>query len=62
MTYLLQSPLAAVRDPEEALALLDQPHWRSQADTFEFNEVLATAYHKITAIAKPSIPCAKLST
>lgn len=44
--YLLESDLPAVRDPKEALALLDPPRWRSQADTFEFNEVLAKAYHE----------------
>jgi eukaryotic-like serine/threonine-protein kinase len=46
VTYLLESPLPAVRDPKEALALLDQPRWRGQADTFEFNEVLAMAYRE----------------
>ncbi len=46
VTYLLESPLRAVRDPKEALALLDQPRWRGQADTFEFNEVLADAYYE----------------
>ncbi len=45
-TYLLESALPAVRDPKEALALLDQPRWQRQADTFEFNEVLAKAYHE----------------
>jgi hypothetical protein len=46
VTYLLESALPSVRDPREALALLDQPRWRGQADTFEFNEVLAEAYHE----------------
>jgi Flp pilus assembly protein TadD len=46
VTYLLESALPAVRDPKEALALLDQPRWQRQADTFEFNEVLAKAYHE----------------
>jgi len=46
VTYLLESALPAVRDPKEALALLEQPRWRGQADTFEFNEVLAKAYHE----------------
>jgi len=46
VTYLLESALPAVRDPKEALALLDQQRWQRQADTFEFNEVLAKAYHE----------------
>lgn len=46
VTYLLESALPTVRNPKEALALLDQPRWQRQADTFEFNEVLANAYHE----------------